>query len=63
MGSPYVIKAIGSAATLETSLSIPDGYLDIMKNDGVIVDIKKSDGLTVEKYGGVITTKYLEIDD
>ena len=63
LGSPYVIKAIGSAATLETSLSIPDGYLDIMKNDGVIVDIKKSDGLTVEKSDGVITTKYLEIDD
>ena len=63
LGSPYVIKAIGSAATLETSLSIPNGYLDIMKNDGVIVDIKKSDGLTVEKYDGVITTKYLEIDD
>ena len=63
LGSPYVIKAIGSAATLETSLSIPDGYLDIMKNDGVIVDIKKSDGLTVEKYDGVITSKYLEIDD
>lgn len=63
LGSPYVIKAIGSAATLETSLSIPGGYLDIMKNDGVIVDIKKSDGLTVEKYDGVITTKYLEIDD
>ena len=63
LGSPYVIKAIGSAATLETSLSIPGGYLDIMKNDGVIVDIKKSDGLTVEKYDGVITAKYLEIDD
>lgn len=63
LGSPYVIKAIGSAATLETSLSIPNGYLDIMKNDGVIVDIKKSDGLTVEKYDGIITTKYLEIDD
>lgn len=63
LGSPYVIKAIGSAATLETSLSIPGGYLDIMKNDGVIVDIKKSDGLTVEKYDGVITTKYLETDD
>lgn len=63
LGSPYVIKAIGSSATLETSLSIPGGYLDIMKNDGVIVDIKKSDGLTVEKYDGVITTKYLETDD
>ncbi len=63
LGSPYVIKAIGSAATLETSLNIPDGYLDIMRNDGVIVDVKKSDGLTVEKYDGVITTKYLENDD
>lgn len=63
LGSPYVIKAIGSSATLETSLNIPNGYLDIMRSDGVIVDVKKSDGLTVEKYDGVITTKYLENDD
>lgn len=63
LGSPYVIKAIGSSATLETSLNIPNGYLDIMRGDGVIVDVKKSDGLTVEKYDGVITTKYLENDD
>lgn len=63
IGSPYVIKAIGSSATLETSLNIPDGNLDIMRDDGVIVDVKKSDGLTVEKYDGVITTKYLENDD
>ena len=63
IGSPYVIKAIGSSATLETSLNIPNGYLDIMRDDGVIVDVKKSDGLTVEKYDGVITTKYLENDN
>lgn len=62
IGSPYVIKAIGSSATLETSLNIPGGYLDRMRDDGVIVDVKKSDGLTVEKYTGVITTKYLEND-
>lgn len=63
IGSPYVIKAIGSSATLETSLNIPGGYLERMRDDGVIVDVKKSDGLTVEKYTGVITTKYLENDD
>ncbi len=63
IGSPYVIKAIGSSATLESSLNIPDGYLDLMRNDGAIVDVKKSDGLTVEKYTGVITTKYLQNAD
>ena len=63
IGSPYVIKAIGSSATLETSLNIPGGYLERMRDDGVIVDVKKSDGLTVEKYTGVITTKYLQNDD
>ena len=63
IGSPYVIKAIGSSATLETSLTIPGGYLEIMESDGVSVDVKKSDSLTVEKYTGVITTKYLENDE
>ena len=62
LGSPYVIKAIGSAATLETSLNIPGGYLERMKDDGVIVDVKKSEGLTVKKYEGIITTKYLKND-
>ena len=32
-----LVKAIGSAATLETSLNIPGGYLERMKDDGVIV--------------------------
>ena len=63
LGSPYVIKAIGSAATLETSLNIPGGYLERMKDDGVIVDVKKSEGLTVKKYEGIITTKYLKNDN
>ena len=39
------------------------GYLERMKDDGVIVDVKKSEGLTVKKYEGIITTKYLKNDN
>ena len=34
-----------------------------MKDEGVIVDVKKSEGLTVKKYEGIITTKYLKNDN
>ena len=34
-----------------------------MRSDGVIVDVKKSDGLTVEKYDGVISYKYVHNND
>ena len=34
-----------------------------MISDGVSVDIKRTDDITIEKYDGVITTSYMENDN
>lgn len=54
ISSPIVIKAIGEPDLLYGSMTIPGGYLEILKNTGIIVDIKKSDNIQIEKFDGVI---------
>lgn len=60
ISSPFIIKAIGSPGLLYGSLNMAGGYLYWMKEEGVNVDIKQSENLTVEKYNGVITYKYVK---
>lgn len=57
VGAPFIIKAIGLPEQL-AALSRPGGYLEILKNDGVGVELKKSNNITIPKYTGVITYKY-----
>ena len=59
VGSPFVIKAIGLPEYL-ANLSRPGGYLEKMKEDGVDVKTEKSNSVTIPKYTGVITFKYLK---
>ncbi len=59
VGAPFEIKAIGSPEYLKGSLEV-SGYLEIMVDDGVIVDIKKSNSITIPKYEGVLTHDYME---
>lgn len=59
VGSPFVIKAIGLPEYL-ANLSRPGGYLEKMKEDGVDVKTEKSNKITIPKYTGVITFKYLK---
>lgn len=58
VGAPYEIKAIGSPEYLKGSLEV-SGYIDMMVEDGVLVDIKKSNSITIPKYEGVLTHKYM----
>ena len=58
VGAPYEIKAIGSPEYLKGSLEV-SGYIDMMIEDGVMVDIKKSNSITIPKYEGVLTHKYM----
>lgn len=57
VGAPFVIKAIGLPEQL-AALSRPGGYLEILKNAGIVVKLEKSNSITIPKYTGVMTYKY-----
>ena len=57
VGAPFEIKAIGLPEQL-AALSRPGGYLEILKNASVGVELKKSNNITIPKYTGVITYEY-----
>lgn len=59
VGAPYTIKAIGSPEYLKGSLEV-SGYMETMVNDGVVVDIKKSNSITIPKFEGVLTHEYMK---
>lgn len=50
VSSPYVIKAIGDKAYLESALSIKNGYVDQMKADGKNVTIENKKNIVISKY-------------
>lgn len=60
IGSPFVIKVIGDKNTLYNNLLRPGSYLDELEAAGLIVTAEKSDEITIEKYKGVLTDKYLK---
>ena len=59
VGAPFEIKAIGLPEQL-AALSRPGGYLEILKKATVGVDLKKSNSITIPKYTGVITYKFVQ---
>lgn len=59
VGAPFVIKAIGLPEQL-AALSRQGGYLEILKEASVGVELKKSNNITIPKYTGVITYKYAQ---
>ena len=59
VGAPFEIKAIGLPEQL-AALSRPGGYLEILKRATVGVDLKKSNSITIPKYTGVITYRYVQ---
>lgn len=59
IGSPFVIKVIGDDY-LYYNLTRPGSYIDKLKDDGINVDVKKSDNITIEKFNGVLTNKYIQ---
>lgn len=53
VGVPITIKAIGYPERLYYALIRPQGYLDIMKQDGVVVEVEKSKNIKIPKYDGI----------
>ena len=58
--APYVVKAIGNKAYLESALLGPGGYAEQLKNIGHDVKIIQSDKVLVKKYKNEISYKYIK---
>ena len=58
ISSPFVIKAIGNQESLY-GLTRPGGYLQIMTQATIPVEIKKQTNIKIEKYNGAIPQKYI----
>lgn len=59
---PITINAISSKAILNTLIR-PGGYLQIMADGGVVVEIDSSDEITIPKYNGVYGSSHLSRGD
>ena len=59
IGTPFTILAIGYPEKLMGALSRPGGYIEILNEDGVYAEIRKSNNIKIPKYSGVITYKYM----
>lgn len=60
ISSPIEIKAIGSPELLYGSIRIPGGYIELLEETGVIVNVKKQENITINKYDGIISTQYIK---
>ena len=59
LATPYVIKAIGDSAMLESGVSMRGGYVDILKGWGMRITITKENDVFIPKYNQPISNKYL----
>ena len=58
--APYVIKAIGNQAYLESALIGNGGYVDELRTIGHDVTIERNNKVTILKYNDEINTKYIQ---
>ena len=58
--SPFTIKAIGLSEML-AGIDRPGGYVERLRDYGIVVTIKKSSEVSIPKYNGIISSKYMTI--
>ncbi len=61
VSSPFVIKAIGRP-TMYSALVRPGGTIEYL-NSRIIATISQEDNITINKYNGVISSKYMQYDE
>lgn len=60
VSSPFIIKAIGFPESLESALNRGGGYLERLNETGIETTIKKLNKVQINKYNGVINSKYMK---
>lgn len=58
VGVPFVINAIGSPEKLYGALTMLGGYIDKLKDEGVLVTVDKQSSITIPKYTGIYKFEY-----
>lgn len=58
--SPFTIKAIGLSESL-AGINRPGDYIELLKENGIQVTIKKSNNIQIPKYTGAISAKYMKV--
>ena len=61
ISSPFVIKAIGRP-TMYSALSRPGGTIEYL-NSRIIATISQESNITIDKYSGVISARYMQYDE
>ena len=60
---PFVIKAIGDSALLESAITMRGSYVDILKGWGIRFNITKESDIFIPKYDKPIQSQYITIVD
>lgn len=60
VGSPFEIKAIGLTEKLNGALTMPGGYLELLEDDGVQVEVKEAQNIVIPKYNGIYNFEYAQ---
>ena len=60
--SPITIKAIGEPDLLYGSMNILGGYIQLLRETGISVDIRKSNNIEIGKYEGVIKPQFMQAE-
>lgn len=64
ISSPYEIKVIGDQTYLTSTLNMKNtGFVDLMKSEGLEIEIEKSDKVKIDKYKDEIENKYMKEDE
>ena len=64
ISSPYEIKVIGDQTYLTSTLNMKNtGFVDLMKSEGLEIEIEKSDKVRIDKYKDEIENKYMKEDE
>lgn len=58
INSPFEIRAIGNVYSLG-GIKRPGGYLSLMEDEGIIATFDSSNNITIPKYAGVNSPKYM----
>jgi len=59
VGAPFVIKAIGDPALLESAMLMRGGYVDGLKEWGIGITITRETDVVIPKYNKTISSKFM----